>query len=49
MISENTAKKIGMTIMPNKDNWKVVDAEGKPVKISRVGTVDLARPRGRWR
>ena len=49
LISENTAKKIGMNILPNKDNWKVVDAEGKPVKISGVGTVDLARPKGRWR
>ena len=49
LILENTAKKIGMNILPNKDNWKVVDAEGKPVKISGVGTVDLARPRGRWR
>ena len=49
LISENTAKKIGMNILPNKDNWKVVDAEGKPVKISGVGKVDLARPRGRWK
>ena len=36
-----------MDIMPNRDNWKVVDAEGKPVKISGVGKVDLARPKGK--
>ena len=35
-----------MLIKPNSENWKVVDAQGKPVEILGIGTAQLYRPNG---
>ena len=48
LISEAVAKKVGMNIEPNLGEWSVTNAQGKPVEISGVGMVKLARPGGKW-
>ena len=48
IISERVAKQARIEIKPNKEEWTITNAQGKPVEILGIGTVRLARPGGQW-
>ena len=38
-----------MIIRLNHENWKVVDAQGKPVEITGIGSAQISIPNGVWK